>query len=67
MISSDAARLLGVAPRQTIVGEVADLVVFAAGSASAVIAESAPAMAGWKNGRASFVRPSVQLFVPGNS
>jgi len=42
-------------------------VVFAAGSASAVIAESAPAMAGWKNGRASFVRPSAQLFAPGNS
>lgn len=67
MISSDAARLLGMAPRQTIVGEIADLVVFAAGSASAVIAESAPAMAGWKNGRASFVRPSAQLFAPGNS
>ncbi len=65
MISSDAARLLGAAPARIAVGEPADLVVFAAGSAPAVIAEIAPALAGWKNGRASFLRPAPRLFAPG--
>jgi len=64
MISGDAARLLGIAPMRVAVGEPADLVVFAAGSAPAVVAEIAPALAGWKNGRASFLRAAPRLFAP---
>jgi cytosine deaminase len=64
MISSDASRLLGDAPRQLALGTPADLVIFAAPSPSAVIAEVAPAVAGWKAGRASFRRPAVQLYRP---
>ncbi|HEY3809031.1 MAG TPA: amidohydrolase family protein [Steroidobacteraceae bacterium] len=67
MISSDATRLLGGAPGRIAVGEPADLVVFAAGSTSAVIAENAPARAGWKRGRASFVRPAARLLAPAGS
>jgi cytosine deaminase len=68
MISSDAARLLGGTPMPRVaVGERADLVVFEAGSASAVIAENAPARAGWKRGRASFVKPAARLLAPGGA
>jgi cytosine deaminase len=67
MISSDAARLLGDVPPRTAVGESADLVVFAAGSPSAVVAEIAPAVAGWKRGRASFAHAAVRLFAPGQA
>jgi cytosine/creatinine deaminase len=65
MISSDAARLMGDRPKQLMAGAAADLVMFAASSASAVIAEVAPAIAGWKSGRASFRRPGPQLYRPG--
>jgi cytosine deaminase len=64
MVSSDAARLMGVTPARVAVGEPADLVVFAAASAPAVVAEIAPALAGWKNGRASFLRPAPRLLAP---
>jgi len=64
MISSDAARLLGDMPRQPMVGGPADLVVFAAASTSAVIAEIAPASAGWKSGRGSFLQPAARLLRP---
>ena len=67
MISSDAARLLGDVPPRTAIGESADLIVFAAGSPSAVVAEIAPAVAGWKRGRASFARAAVRLFAPGQA
>jgi cytosine/creatinine deaminase len=64
MISSDAARLMGDPPRQIVAGAPADLVLLAAPSAGAAIAELAPAMAGWKRGRLSFRRAAARLFPP---
>jgi cytosine deaminase len=64
MISSDAGRLLGAPWTDISVGASADMVTFAAGAASAVVAENAPARAGWKNGRMSFQRSDAQLFPP---
>jgi cytosine/creatinine deaminase len=63
MISCDAARVLGDTPRQLAAGQAADLVLFSAPSASAVIAQVAPALAGWKSGRASFRRPEPEVYV----
>jgi len=67
LISADASRLMGRAPPPLASGAAADLVVFAAASTSAVIAEVAPAVAGWKAGRESFRRPQVELNRPRDS
>jgi cytosine deaminase len=64
MISADAARVLGDSRPRLCVGAPADLVLFAAPTAAAAVAEIAPTVAGWKGGRASFRRPPAKMFSP---
>jgi cytosine/creatinine deaminase len=62
MIAGGAAKLLG-APRYGLkTGASADLVIFDATSSAGAVAQIAPATAGWKDGRPTFVRPAPQLF-----
>ncbi len=61
MITVKAARLLGTVKRGIAVGAPADLVVFDACSGADAVAQIAPAVTGWKNGRQTFVRPPPQL------
>ncbi len=63
MITTSAAKLVGRRPGLE-VGAPADLVIFDARSAADAVAEIAPATAGWKNGRQTFLRPPPQLFRP---
>jgi cytosine deaminase len=67
MISSRAARLLNHADYGLAPGNPADLVVFDAADPASVIAELAPPLMGFKNGRRSFTREPVRLHGPGAS
>jgi cytosine deaminase len=63
MITTDAARLLDPGSNYGLrVGAPADLVILDAISGADAIASIAPALAGWKRGRPSFVRPRAALF-----
>ncbi len=61
MITGDAAKILG-APYGLEVGGPADFVIFEAERPAEAVAEVAPAAAGWRNGRRTFVRPTPRLF-----
>ena len=61
MIAGDAAKLLGERDTRVQTGAPADLVIFNATSPAEAVAHVAPAMAGWKDGRPSFVRPAPQI------
>ncbi len=61
MITAMPAKLLGKGRQGPEVGAPADLVVFDAFSTADAVAEIAPAVAGWKNGRQTFVRPPPRL------
>ncbi len=63
MITTKAATLLGRKAYGIAIGSAADIVVFDAPSAADAVATIAPASAGWKNGRRSFLRPRPQLFL----
>ncbi|MGO6723914.1 amidohydrolase [Rhizobium ruizarguesonis] len=63
MITTQAAILLGRKAYGIAIGSAADIVVFDAPSAADAVATIAPASAGWKNGRRSFLRPRPQLFL----
>jgi cytosine deaminase len=65
MISSRAARLLNHADYGLAPGNPADMVVFDAADPASVIAELAPPLMGFKNGRRSFTREPVRLHDPG--
>ena len=60
MIGANAARLLGRA-HGLAVGAAADLVLIDATSEADAVRRCAPVLAGWKNGRQSFVRPRAAL------
>ncbi|UXS04692.1 amidohydrolase family protein [Agrobacterium tumefaciens] len=60
MVTSQAAEILGVA-HDLAVGTSADIVVLDATDACDVIRCSAPALAGWKAGKKTFVRPKAAL------
>lgn len=61
MITSDAAKILD-APYGLAVGAPADMVIFDAPDAVSAIRQIAPALAGWKRGRPSFRRPTVEVY-----
>ena len=63
MISDAANTLLGLPDGSPRVGGSADLVLFDAPSPASVVAEIAPAVAGWKRGVATFSRPAPLLFL----
>lgn len=63
MITTQAATLLGKKAYGIAIGSAADIVLFDAPSAADAVATIAPASAGWKNGRRSFLRPRPQLFL----
>ncbi|NKL76897.1 amidohydrolase family protein [Rhizobium leguminosarum] len=63
MITTQAATLLGKKAYGIAIGSAADIVLFDARSAADAVATIAPASAGWKNGRQSFLRPRPQLFL----
>ncbi|MBY5334781.1 amidohydrolase family protein [Rhizobium leguminosarum] len=63
MITTQAATLLGKKAYGIAIGSAADIVLFDARSAADAVATIAPASAGWKNGRRSFLRPRPQLFL----
>ena len=64
MVSADAARLMGGAPRQLTEGAPADIVLLDAPDPAAAVREIAPALAGWKAGGQTFSRPRAQLLRP---
>ena len=64
MITILPAKLLGKGRLSLEVGGPADLVVFDAFSTAGAVAEIAPALAGWKNGRQTLVRPPPRLIRP---
>jgi cytosine deaminase len=61
MITVMAAKLVGKGRKSLEVGAPADLVIFDACSSSDAVAEIAPAVIGWKDGRQTFLRPPPQL------
>ena len=61
MIMSLPARLVGKGRKSLEVGASADLVIFDALSSSDAVAQIAPAVTGWKDGRQTFLRPPPQL------
>ncbi len=61
MITVTAAKLVGKGRKSLEVGAPADLVIFDACSSSDAVAEIAPAVTGWKDGRQTFLRPPPQL------
>ena len=61
MIAGAAAKLLGAPAYGPRPGAPADLAIFDATSRAEAVAQIAPAMAGWKDGRPTFVRPAPQL------
>ena len=61
MITVMAAKLVGKGRKSLEVGAPADLVIFDACSSSDAVAEIAPAVTGWKDGRQTFLRPPPQL------
>ena len=64
MITVMATRLLGAGPGTIAVGAPAELVIFDARSCADAVAQIAPAVAGWKSGRQTFVRPPPRLLSP---
>jgi cytosine/creatinine deaminase len=65
MIAVTAAKLVGKGRESLEVGAPADLVILDARSSSDAVAEIAPAVTGWKDGRQTFVRPPSQLLRSG--
>lgn len=63
MITTQAATLLGRKAYGIAIGSAADIVLLDAPSAADAVATIAPASAGWKNGRRSFLRPRPRLFL----
>jgi cytosine deaminase len=63
MVTADAARLMN-APYGLTVGAAADIVLIDAPDPVAAVRQIAPALAGWKHGRKSFVRPRAELIRP---
>jgi len=61
MITLMAAKLVGKGRKSLKVGAPADLVIFDACSSADAVAEIAPAVTGWKDGRQTFHRPLPQL------
>ena len=61
MITVMAAKLVGKGRKSLEVGAPADLVIFDACSSADAVAEIAPAVTGWKDGRQTFHRPLPQL------
>jgi cytosine deaminase len=61
MITVMAAKLVGKGRKSLEVGAPADLVIFDACSSADAVAEIAPAVTGWKDGRQTFLRPLPQL------
>jgi cytosine/creatinine deaminase len=61
MITVTAAKLVGKGRKSLEVGAPADLVIFDACSSSDAVAEIAPSVTGWKDGRQTFLRPPPQL------
>ena len=61
MITVMPAKLVGKGRKGLEVGAPADLVIFDASSSSEAVAEIAPAVTGWKDGRQTFLRPPPQL------
>ncbi|MCR8546897.1 amidohydrolase family protein [Salipiger sp. P9] len=64
MVTDNAARLLGDGAYGLRPGAPADIVLFEAREAGEAVATVAPALAGFKRGRASFLRPQAQVFGP---
>lgn len=62
MVTENAAKLIGAQDYGLAVGNPADIVLFEAESPADAVAGIAPARAGFKAGRASFLRPAPQLF-----
>ena len=61
MITSLPAKLVGKGRKSLEVGAPADLVIFDAYSSSDAVAQIAPAVTGWKDGRQTFFRPPPRL------
>jgi cytosine deaminase len=61
MITSLPAKLVGEGRKSLEAGAPADLVIFNALSGADAVAQIAPAVAGWKDGRQTFLRPPPQL------
>jgi cytosine/creatinine deaminase len=64
MVSANAARLLGIADYSLAVGGPATLVLVDADGPVDAVARIAPALAGWKDGRQTFERPSPRRLLP---
>jgi cytosine/creatinine deaminase len=64
MVSANAARLLGIADYSLAVGGPATLVLVDADGPADAVARIAPTLAGWKDGRQTFERPSPRLLLP---
>ena len=65
MVTSQSAKLMRLADYGIAPGLPADLVVLDCRTRAQAIAELAPALWGFKRGRATFARPAAQLFRPG--
>ncbi|MGO8101124.1 hypothetical protein AB9F46_11980 [Rhizobium leguminosarum] len=61
MITTNAARLLGLQHYALDVGGPATLVLFNAVSGADAVARLSPVVTGWKNGRQTFLRPASRL------
>ncbi len=66
MVSSRAASIMGV-DHQLRIGGPADIVILDADDPRHAVRSSAPAIAGWKAGRRTFVRPQPIIFDPASS
>ena len=64
MITGQSAKLMRLSDYGIAVGGAADLVVMDCRTESQAIAEVAPVLCGYKNGRQSFIRPAAQLLRP---
>ena len=64
MVTGQPAKLMRLADYGIAVGGPADLVVLDCKTETQAIAEIAPALCGFKNGRQSFLRPAAQLLRP---
>ncbi len=63
MVSTRAASIMGI-DHQLRIGEPADIVILDADDPRHAVRSSAPAIAGWKAGRRTFVRPQPIIFDP---
>ncbi|MGR3805679.1 amidohydrolase family protein [Marinibacterium profundimaris] len=61
MVSSDAARLMGIDDFGLSTGGAADIVLIDAPDRASAVREIAPVIAGWKSGRQTFERPRARL------